>query len=150
MTEPPKKRRTLMDLFRSSEDSQQAQATDELQVSSLQSEQAQPAPKPAAPRAAAPKPAPEPEPIQAASAGGYVVQLSSFRSEGEARSEYSRLSSLYPTVVGSLPQRVSQTKIGGSTRYQLGLGPMNSRSEATRVCSALFSAGETDCIVRGQ
>ena len=79
-----------------------------------------------------------------------MVQLSSFSSQSEAQTEYGRLSSLYPTVVGGLPQRVAEAKAGGSTRYQLGLGPVKTRADATRVCSALFQAGERDCIVRSQ
>jgi hypothetical protein len=148
---PAKKKKTILDLFRGSDEAsagapaQAAPSTDETQVASL------PAPKKTT--AAKPAPAPEPEatPQQASTGGsGYVVQLASFRSQAEAQSEYGRLSSLYPTVVGGLPQRVAQSKVGGSTRYQLGLGPLKSRSEATRVCSALFQAGERDCIVRSQ
>jgi cell division protein FtsN len=79
-----------------------------------------------------------------------VVQLSSFRSASDARKEYGRLSSLYPSVVGGLQEQIRETSVGGSTRYQLGLGPLPSRSDATRVCSALITAGESDCIVRGR
>ncbi|WP_373504498.1 SPOR domain-containing protein, partial [Aestuariivirga sp.] len=140
---PPKKKKTLLDIFRGSDDADsattQSTSAPETQVAAVQ---------PQAKAKAAPAPAPAPE-QKTASVSGYLIQLSSFRSEPEARSEYGRLSQLYPTVVGGLPQRINQTKIGGSTRYQLALGPLNSRSEATRVCSALFSAGESDCIVRG-
>ena len=86
----------------------------------------------------------------AATGSGFVIQLASFRSESEARREYSRLSSAYPSVIGGLQEQIRPTSVGGSTRYQLGLGPMASRSEATRVCSALITAGESDCIVRGR
>ena len=142
---PPKKKKTLLDIFRGSDETDaattQSTSAPETQVAAVQ---------PQAKAKAAPAPAPAPAPEQkTASVSGYVIQLSSFRSEPEARSEYGRLSQLYPTVVGGLPQRINQTKIGGSTRYQLALGPLNSRSDATRVCSALFSAGESDCIVRG-
>ena len=81
---------------------------------------------------------------------GFVVQLASFRSEADARKEYGRLSSLYPSVVGGLQEQIRETSVGGSTRYQLGLGPLASRSDATQVCSALITAGESDCIVRGR
>jgi cell division protein FtsN len=60
------------------------------------------------------------------------------------------LRSRYPDVVGSLPSRISQTSAGGSTRYRLGIGPLSSRDQATRVCNSLFSAGERDCLVRSQ
>ena len=69
---------------------------------------------------------------QPVTGSGFVVQLASFRSDAEARKEYGRLSSLYPSVVGGLQQQIRQTSVGGSTRYQLGLGPLPSRSDATR------------------
>jgi hypothetical protein len=148
----PSKKKTILDLFRGSDggsDNAPTQSTSEpeAQVAALPPAKPQPAKQAAKP--AAPAPEPEPQVQASAPANGYVIQLSSFRSEGEARSEYGRLAALYPTVVGNLPQRINQTKVGGSTRYQLGLGPVGSRGDATRVCSALFSAGEADCIVRG-
>lgn len=79
-----------------------------------------------------------------------MVQLASFRSEAEAKSEFSRLRSSYPEVIGELPSRISQASIGGSTRYRLGLGPVTTRDKATQVCNSLFSAGERDCLVRSQ
>jgi cell division protein FtsN len=139
---PAKKKKTIFDLFRGSDEA--TAPAEETQVAAVQ---------PKTTTAAKPAPAPQeaPSPQQASTGGsGFVVQLASFRSQAEAQSEYGRLSSLYPTVVGGLPQRVAQSKVGGSTRYQLGLGPIKSRSEATRVCSALFQAGERDCIVRSQ
>jgi hypothetical protein len=96
------------------------------------------------------QPQPETQAQQPVTGSGFVVQLASFRSEAEARNEYGRLSSLYPQVVGGLQQQIRQTSVGGSTRYQLGLGPLPSRSDATRVCSQLITAGESDCIVRGR
>jgi len=60
--------------------------------------------------------------------------------------------SVHGEIAGStgLPQQIRQTSVGGSTRYQLGLGPLPSRSAATQVCSALITQGESDCIVRGR
>ena len=144
-TAPVKKKKTLFDLFRGTDTAENAAAqpaapAEETQVASLPDTKTPEAP----PESAA---APE---TKTASVGGYVVQLASFPSEAEAKSEYGRLSSLYPTVVGGVPSRINQATVGGSSRYQLGLGPLASRSEATRVCSALFSAGERDCIVRSQ
>ena len=144
--EPVKKKKTLLDLFSTSSENTetpaQVAAPEQTQTASLP-------PK----TTAAPAPEPEPAPAPAAkpaSGTGYVVQLSSFSSQSEAQTEYGRLSSLYPTVVGGLPQRVAEAKVGGSTRFQLGLGPVKTRADATRVCSALFQAGERDCIVRSQ
>jgi hypothetical protein len=146
VAEAPKKKKTLFDLFNGGSNSgaetaeAPAAAPDTTQVAAAQ------------PKAETPSPQEDAAAPAAASSGGsgYVVQLSSFRSQAEAQSEYGRLSSLYPTVVGNVPQRIAQSKIGGSTRYQLGLGPLKTRADATRICGALFQAGERDCIVRGQ
>ncbi len=148
---PAKKKRTVMDLFRGTDTESadsapaQAAANEETQVAALP-----PPSKPAqaAKPSTAAKPA-APQTTQSASAGGYVVQLSSFRSQGEAQTEYGRLSQLYPTVVRGLPPRITPASVGGGTRYQLGLGPVGSRASAAQVCSALISAGEPDCVVRG-
>jgi hypothetical protein len=141
----PERKRSIMDLFRGGSDSAGQAAEPETRVAAAPVE---PLPTPAKPARQA---SPQPQQQQDAAGGGsgYLIQLSSFRSEAEARTEYSRLSSLLPGVVGALPQRINQTSVGGSTRYQLGLGPLPSRSQATQVCSELFAAGEADCIVRG-
>ncbi len=78
-----------------------------------------------------------------------MVQLASFRTDSEAKQEYTRLAGAYPSIVGPLKSQIRQTMVGGSTRYQLGLGPMPTRGDATRVCGELIAAGESDCIVRG-
>jgi len=40
--------------------------------------------------------------------------------------------------------------VAGSTRYRLAYGPLASRSDATRLCSQLFAAGQPDCLVRSR
>jgi len=135
--QPEKKPRSIMDLFRGSGSNEAPAAAPETRVAAVEP------PKPSAPAQSAPE-------SQPATGSGFLVQLSSFRSAADAQQEYSRLSSLYPSVVGSLPQQIRETTVGGSKRYQLGLGPVSSRSAATRVCSALITAGESDCIVRGR
>jgi cell division protein FtsN len=140
--EPVKKKKTLLDLFSNSDDNAGAAPSPATQPEQTQTASLQPAPAPA--------PESAPAPAASPAGGGYVVQLSSFGSRAEAETEYGRLSSLYPTVVGGLRQRVAEAKAGGGTRYQLGLGPVKTRADATRVCSALFQAGERDCIVRSQ
>jgi hypothetical protein len=126
------KKKTIFNIF---DRSSSASPSQNGQVAALE----QPA-APATTRTAAPK---------ASTGGGYVIQLSSFRSQTDAQREYARLKSSFPGVVGGLPQQIRETSVAGSTRYQLALGPLGSRSEATKVCNELFAAGESDCIVRG-
>ena len=97
-----------------------------------------------------PLPAPEPTPQQAKpAAGGFVAQLASFRSEAEAMAEFDRLRAKHGNVLGGLSPRVVKANIGGSPRYRLGVGPLASRSAALKICNSLISAGERDCLVRG-
>ena len=146
--EPVKKKRTLLDLFSRSENNgdvpAQAVEPQQTQVAAVQPI-TEPAPAPAAKAAPATAPATKP-----AGGAGYMVQLSSFSSQAAAQSEYGRIKGKYPDIVGGLPQRVAEASVGGSTRYQLGLGPLNSRDEARRVCDSLIRGGERDCLVRSQ
>ena len=96
------------------------------------------------------EPIPAPEPQQAKpSGGGYVAQLASFRSEAEAMAEYDRLRAKHSDVLNGLSPRVVKATVAGATRYRLGVGPLASRSAASKVCNSLIAAGERDCLVRG-
>lgn len=137
----PSKKKTIFDLFGGDSGGGTAAAPQaETQIAAAP-QQTRQATAPAANQAAVPQ--------QASTGGGYIAQLASFRSDAEARQEYLRLKGAYPSVVGNLAQQIRPANVGGSTRYQLALGPMGSRAEASSVCSALISAGESDCIVRG-
>jgi cell division protein FtsN len=133
----PQKRKTIFDLFNGGTGSGDATTAAPTQTKQA----ATPAPQQ--------KAAPAPAQPQASTGGGYVVQLASFRSDTDAKTEYSRLAKDYPSIVGPLKSQIRQTSVGGSTRYQLGLGPLPTRGDATRVCGELIAAGESDCIVRG-
>jgi hypothetical protein len=128
----PAKKKTIFNIFERGGTQSPSQNG---QVASLEP----PAPSTAA-RGTAPK---------ATTGGGYLIQLSSFRSQSDAQREYARLRNDFPNVVGGLPQQIRETSVAGSTRYQLALGPISSRGEATKVCSQLIAGGESDCIVRG-
>jgi hypothetical protein len=142
----PTKKKTIFDLFGGiggiggGEGATPSAPQAETQVAAVQQETTQ---------ATAPSSRQATQPQQASTGGGYVAQLASFRSDAEARQEYLRLKGAYPAIVGGLSQQIRPANVGGSTRYQLALGPMGSRAEASGVCSALISAGESDCIVRG-
>ena len=144
----PQKRKSIFDLFNGGSGSTAASGTTPAassQVASAATQTKQAATPVTQPKTAAP-PAAQP---QAATGGGYVVQLASFRTDTEAKLEYSRLAKSYPGIVGPLKSQIRQATVGGSTRYQLGLGPLPTRGDATRVCGQLIEAGESDCIVRG-
>lgn len=97
----------------------------------------------------APEPA-QPAPEQAPpSASGYIAQLASFRSEAEAMAEYDRLRSKHGDVLSGLSPRVVKATVAGASRYRLAVGPLASRSAASKLCTSLIAAGERDCLVRG-
>lgn len=86
---------------------------------------------------------------QADPAGGYLVQLASFRSEAEARSAYQQLARRHPQLVGNLDSRVVEASLGQvGSFWRLGVGPLSNRTEATKLCNDLIAAGEKDCLVR--
>ncbi len=136
----PAKKRTLSDLLKGQKQTSEVKNNaDNNQVASI----VQPAKKPAiAPTQRAAAPAPQP------TAGGYVAQLASFRSESEANNEFARVRSRHGAIIGELSPVISPVTIAGSTRYRLAFGPLASREEAGRVCNRLLSAGERDCVAK--
>ena len=112
------------------------------------------------PGAAADQPAPSQQvasvgPDEATSqpqaAGGYVVQLASFRNEPEAQSDYQRLMQRHPQLVSKLTPHILKASLGQSgSFYRLRIGPVADQAAATKLCNDLIAAGEKDCLVRRQ
>jgi SPOR domain len=134
---PPKKRRTLADLFKSSNEPK----ADEAQVATVEPT------VPTAPKKLV-APQPKPEVARQVGGGGYVVQLASFRSRAEATTEFGRLKARHGGALGPYSPIITEAVVGGSTRYRLSVGSMPSQSQASAVCSSLFAKGERDCLVK--
>lgn len=80
--------------------------------------------------------------------GGYVVQVSSQRSESEARASYSSLQSKFPSVLGSRSAMIKRADLGEKgTYYRAVLGPFSSPEDAAALCGNLKSAGG-QCVVQ--
>ncbi len=111
-------------------------------------------PRARTPQAATPRaPAPQvPAPRAAAPAGkGYVVQLASYRSQADALREYQRIRARHARLLGGLSPRIQKKNLGAAgTFYRLGVGPLPSRAQASKLCNALIASGERDCLVRRQ
>ena len=138
---PVKKKKTLLDFLNGSNaaDIQTPAAAETI------------APKPATPAAkvTAPKVAPKPvEEVQVASNSGFVAQLASFRSKAEANAEFSRLRAKHGGVFQGVSPIISEAEVGGSTRFRLNVGGMDSKAAADAFCNKLFATGERDCLVR--
>ena len=116
---------------------------------------APPAPRVATAAPATPAPAPAvPATQQLASApanagtGGYVVQLSSQRSESEAQASYRSLQAKFPDQLGSRSPIIRRADLGDKgVYYRAMVGPFGSSDEASRFCGSYKAAGG-QCIIQ--
>lgn len=83
-----------------------------------------------------------------ASTGGYVVQISSQRSEADAQSSYRALQGKFPSVLGSRPPLIKRADLGDKgIYYRAMVGPFGTPDEATQFCGSLKTAGG-QCVVQ--
>ena len=103
------------------------------------------APKPVRTHTARSEPT-TPEP--SSSSGGYAVQVTSQRSEAEAKSAFRSLKTKYPAQLGSREPIIRRADLGAKgTYYRALVGPFASMEEAASVCSSLKAAGG-NCLVQ--
>jgi hypothetical protein len=96
-------------------------------------------------RVAAVAPAPAAAP---ASSGGYVVQVSSQKTEADAQASYKSLQGKFPAVLGSRSPLIKRADLGEKgVFYRATVGPFGTRDEATQLCSTLKTAGG-QCVVQ--
>jgi hypothetical protein len=81
-------------------------------------------------------------------AAGYLVQVSSQRSESDARASYRGLQQKYPQLKSRQPI-IRRASLGDKgTYYRAMIGPFGSPGEAEKFCGGLKSAGGQCLIVR--
>jgi hypothetical protein len=92
--------------------------------------------------------APPPGPFGTfSSSGGYVVQLSSQRSENEAHSSFRSLQAKFPNELGNRQVIIRRADLGSrGVVYRTNVGPFATAQEAQRFCANYKSAGG-QCIV---
>jgi hypothetical protein len=84
----------------------------------------------------------------AGSTGGYVVQVSSRKSEADAQASYRVLQSKFSDVLASRPSLIKRADLGEKgIYYRAMVGPFDSSDEASQLCSNLKSAGG-QCVVQ--
>jgi hypothetical protein len=107
------------------------------------------APSRAAPARVASAPArPAPVASSAGGGGGYLVQVSSQRSEADAQSSFRALQGKYPGQLGNRQAVIRRADLGDKgTYYRAMVGPFADAGQANEVCSSLKSAGGS-CIVQ--
>jgi hypothetical protein len=80
--------------------------------------------------------------------GGYAVQVSSQRSEGEAHASFRSLQAKFPRELGSRHAMFRRADLGAKGVYYRALvGPFASAEQASSLCSSLKAAGGS-CIVQ--
>jgi hypothetical protein len=100
---------------------------------------------PPAPRMAA---TPPPAVAANAAAGGYVVQVSSQRSEADAQASFRSLQEKFPSQLGGRTVIVRRADLGAKgIYYRVVTGPFASAGEADQFCGSLKAAGGK-CIVQ--
>jgi hypothetical protein len=103
-----------------------------------------PQPEPAPTRVASTNPTPA-----ASTGGGYVVQVSSQKSEADAQASYRALQGKYPGVLGSQSLVVKRVDLGEKgVYYRAFVGPFSSVDQATQVCNNLKAAGGPQCLIQ--
>jgi hypothetical protein len=101
-----------------------------------------------APREAAVPAASGPRLASASATGGYVVQISSQRSEAEAQASFRSLQAKYPKELGDREAIVRRADLGPmGIHYRAMVGPFESAGDANQFCSGLKAAGG-NCIVQ--
>jgi hypothetical protein len=82
-----------------------------------------------------------------ASASGYLVQLSSQRSESEAQSAYRSLQSKFPAELGTRQPVIRRADLGNKgVYYRTMVGPFRTAQEASQFCASYKAAGG-QCVV---
>jgi hypothetical protein len=80
--------------------------------------------------------------------GGYMVQISSQRSEADAQASYRAMQSKFPNVLGSRSASIRRADLGEKgIYYRAMVGPFAAAEEAGQLCSSLRSAGG-QCVVQ--
>jgi cell division septation protein DedD len=107
-------------------------------------------PAPTAPREAPSQPRAAPTRIAAASAatGGFLVQVSSQRSEADAENSYRSIQAKYSSVLNGQRHVIKRADLGSKgVYYRAMVGPFGRREQAVQLCVNLKAAGG-DCVVQ--
>lgn len=79
--------------------------------------------------------------------GGYLVQVSSQRSEGDALASYRAMQAKYSGVLGSRQPVIRRADLPAGTYYRAMVGPFASQQDASQLCASLKAAGG-NCLVQ--
>lgn len=97
--------------------------------------------------AVAPEPEVETETVAPAAATGWMVQLTSQRSEAQAKDAFSGLKQQYAGILGNASPAIARADLGNRGIFYRVRVVAGSRGEADRMCGALKAQGG-DCFVQ--
>ncbi|MCI2008130.1 MAG: SPOR domain-containing protein [Acetobacter peroxydans] len=107
------------------------------------------APAPAARQAEAALPAPVPVPSAVKEgSGAYQVQLAALQSDAEARKEWSRLKTRYPTLFGTRTPSIVRTEQNSAVFYRLRVTGFDSSADAHAFCATARERGLACMVAR--
>jgi hypothetical protein len=80
--------------------------------------------------------------------GGYLVQVSSKRTESDAKTSYQELQDEFPALLGSRGPMIKRADLGDKgVYYRAMVGPFGTPDEASQFCGSLITAGGR-CVVQ--
>jgi cell division septation protein DedD len=83
-----------------------------------------------------------PSEAAAPTAGGYGVQVSSQRSEADAKASFKSLQAKYPNVLSGRPSYIRRADLGSKgVYYRTLIGPFATAEQAAAFCTSLKAAG---------
>jgi hypothetical protein len=81
-------------------------------------------------------------------AGGYLIQVASQRSEVDAKAFYRALQDKFPSLLGNRLPLIKRADLGDKgVFYRALIGPFGTREEAVQFCGSLITAGGR-CVVQ--
>jgi hypothetical protein len=79
--------------------------------------------------------------------GGYLVQVSSQRSEGEAQSAFASLQGKFPGQLGGKQAVIRKVELGEKGTYYRAMVAAGDAAQANQICSGIKAAGGS-CLVQ--
>ncbi len=74
---------------------------------------------------------------------GYRMQLGSFRSEGDANTNWIKIKNKYASLLGNMKIHIAKASVDGKgTFYRLQVGSFDKESDARKICNELTSQGQ--------
>ena len=80
--------------------------------------------------------------------GGYQVQLAALQSDAEARKEWSRLKTRYPTLFGARTPSIVRTEQSSAVFYRLRVAGFDSSADAHAFCATARERGLACMVAR--